>query len=333
MSTPVCKLSVVCPAYDEEAVLPCFHAELCAELGKLGPGYETEILYIDDGSRDQTLPLLRRLALADPRVRYLSLSRNFGNQAAITAGLEYARGDVIITLDSDLQHPPALIPKLLARWREGFDIVLTLRDEEPSLHWWRRTLSAGFYKIMDLFSDTAMRASASDYRLMTRKAVVALLRLQETHRFLRGLVSWLGFPTATVAFIPPERGGGRSKFTLRRLVSFAFDALLSFSRLPIRLPLFAGAACGVLVLLLVGGVLVRMLVTPAATDWTWLTLEITLLLLGGAILTSVGLLGEYVGRIYEQVKARPLYLVKESNTEPVAGAVPFQTRTEDASAA
>jgi glycosyltransferase involved in cell wall biosynthesis len=332
MSTPVCKLSVVCPAFDEEEVLPCFHAELCAELGKLGPGYEVEILYVDDGSRDQTLSLLRRLALADGRVRYLSLSRNFGNQAAITAGLEHARGDVVITLDSDLQHPPALIPKLLARWREGHDIVLTLREEEPSLHWGRRTLSAGFYKIMDLFSDTAMRASASDYRLMTRKVVVALLRLQETHRFLRGLVSWLGFSTATVAFTPPERGGGRSKFTMRRLVSFAFDAMLSFSKLPVRLPLFAGVGSWSLALLLACGALVRLLVTPAATDWNWLTLELTLLLLGGAMLVSVGLLGEYVGRTYEQVKARPLYLVKEAYPDP-AGALPYQTRSEGASAA
>jgi polyisoprenyl-phosphate glycosyltransferase len=330
MSIPVCKISIVCPAFDEDEVLPCFHAELCAVLGKLGPGYEAEILYVDDGSRDQTLPLLRRLALADPRVRYLSLSRNFGNQAAITAGLEHARGDVVITLDSDLQHPPALIPQLLARWREGYEIVLSLRAEEPSLTWWRRTLSAGFYKMMDLFSDTSMQASASDYRLMTRKVVVALLRLQETHRFLRGLVSWLGFPTATVSFTPPERGGGRSKFTLRRLVSFAFDAMLSFSRLPVRLPLFAGLGSALLALVLACGALVRQLVMRAPTDWGWLTLELTLLLLGSALLISVGLLGEYMGRTYEQVKGRPLYLLKETNPEPVAAMLPGPPRAEAA---
>src|SRR5262249_35018054 len=184
------------PAYEEEDVPPAFHAELCTVLDGLGPGYEVEILYVDDGSRDQTLPLLRRLAASDGRVRYLSLSRNFGHQAALTAGMEHASGDVLITMDSDLQHPPAVIPQLLARWREGHDVVVTLREQDPTLGWFKRVSSDAFYRIMRVLSDTEMRTAVADFRLMSRSAAQALVRMPERHRFLRGMVSWLGYPTA-----------------------------------------------------------------------------------------------------------------------------------------
>jgi polyisoprenyl-phosphate glycosyltransferase len=332
MSASICKVSIVCPAYEEEEVLPCFHAELSAELAPLASEYEFEILYVDDGSRDQTLPILRRLAASDARVRYLSLSRNFGHQAALTAGLEHARGDVVISLDSDLQHPPAVIPLLLERYREGYDVVLTLREDDPGLSWTKRQTSALFYKVMRLLSDTEMRAAAADYRLLTRKVVDALLRLHETHRFLRGMVSWLGFPTATVSFAPAPRAAGVSKYTLRRMLGFALDALVSFSRLPVRLPLFAGlATCGVAGLL-AGGALVRALFTNAATDWSWLILETTMLVMGGAVLATLGMVGEYIGRTYEQVKGRPLYVVKETSKSTVA-ALPFNAGSQDAAAA
>jgi dolichol-phosphate mannosyltransferase len=318
VTSTIGKLSIVCPAFEEEEVLPAFHAELSAVLGPLEGEWDVEVIYVDDGSRDRTLEAMRRLAAADRRVRYLSLSRNFGHQAALTAGLEAARGDAVITLDSDLQHPPALIPELLRKWREGYEIVLTVRDDDPHLSLFKRLTSRWFYHVMCWLSETEMRAAASDYRLLSRRALDALLQLRETHRFLRGMVNWLGFPMTTVQFTPAERGAGVSKFTLRRMTNFAIDALLSFSKLPLRLSLFLGLA--VLAVGLGYGTygLAHALFAAGPTDGGWLALMAAVHLIGGSILCSLGLVGEYVGRVYEQVKGRPLYLLKERSPEPVA---------------
>jgi dolichol-phosphate mannosyltransferase len=339
MSAAVCKLSVICPAFEEEEVLPRFHAELCAALARLRGEFEIEILYVDDGSRDRTLAVLRRLAAGDARVRYLSLSRNFGHQAALTAGMEHARGDVVITLDSDLQHPPELIPVLLERWRQGHDVVLTLRRDDPRLGRFKRLTSWAFYRLMHWLSDTEVRAAASDYRLLSRRALDALLRLQETHRFLRGMVNWLGFPTATVPFEPASRGAGVSKYTFRRMLAFAADGMLSFSKLPLRLTLAGGALLFLVGLGYATGAVLAALLGVSA-NWGYHALLVVLLLVGGAILGALGVVGEYVGRVYEQVKARPLYLVKEAS--PPAGAAqpapdpvarPHRSWPEEASAA
>ena len=310
--TTIRRLSVVCPAYEEEEVLPRFHAELCGVLAGLESEYEIEIVYVDDGSRDGTLAYLRSLAANDPRVRYLSLSRNFGHQAALTAGLEHATGDLIVSLDSDLQHPPELIPTLLQRWKEGFDIVLTLREDDPRLGYFKRLSSAGFYKAMRYLSDTEVRMAASDFRLMTRKAVEGLLRLHETHRFLRGMVNWLGFPTATVPFQPATRGGGVSKYTLRRMANFAVDAMLSFSKVPLRLSGLVGA-CFIILGAIFGVVAALQMVFTNAGALNGALVLTAVFVVGGCTLCSLGIVGEYVGRIYDQVKARPLYVLKEAS--------------------
>jgi dolichol-phosphate mannosyltransferase len=294
-------------------------------LAALGPQYGVEILYIDDGSRDGTLDFIRQLAAADSRVHYLSFSRNFGQQAALTAGMNYARGDVIITLDADLQHPPAVIPQLLAKWREGCDIVLTFREDDPRLGWLKRMTSRAFNKVMRWLSDTEVRSAASDYRLLSRKAVDALAQLHETHRFLRGMVSWLGFRTATVAFFPALRGAGITKYTVRRMSALAIDAVLSFSKVPLRLSLLLGVVATLIGMGYGTATVLQALVTTGSTQWLYHLLLVTLLLLGGAILCGLGIVGEYVGRIYEQVKARPLYLLKEVSTE-LASAVTERSR-------
>jgi dolichol-phosphate mannosyltransferase len=306
-------VSVVCPVFDEEQVLPHFHAELCDVLAGLAAEYDFEVLYIDDGSRDGTLGLVRALAAADPRVRYLSFSRNFGQQAALTAGMEHARGDAVITLDADLQHPPAVIPELLRRWQDGCDVVLTLRREDPRLGWFKRATSRAFNRLMHWLSETEVRAAASDYRLLSRRAVAALLRMRETHRFLRGMVGWLGFRTATVPFFPAGRGGGVTKYSVRRLAGLAIDAMLSFSKVPLRLSLGLG---GVVLLLALGHAALlagRGLAAAGPTDWPYHLLLLTVLFLGGCLLCGLGVVGEYVGRVYEQVKARPLYLLREAS--------------------
>jgi dolichol-phosphate mannosyltransferase len=313
------KISIVAPAYEEQEALPFFHEELLRVVNGLGKEYEVEILYVDDGSRDGTLSLLQSWAGSDPRVRYLSFSRNFGHQAAVTAGLEHARGAAVITLDSDLQHPPELIPVMLDKWRLGFDVVATVRGEDPNLSWFKRNSSRAFYKVMGLLSDTEVRPAAADFRLMSRRVVRELLRLRESHRFLRGLVQWLGFRTAEIHFQPAPRAGGRSKFTLRRLVAFACDALVSFSRLPLRLPLALGAVAVVAGLVQGVGAVVRSLLAPAAGDGLTLFLLSSLYLMGGALLCGLGVVGEYVGRIYEEVKGRPLYVLKETEADSRGG--------------
>jgi dolichol-phosphate mannosyltransferase len=316
MAEDVSRLSVVCPAYQEEEVLPHFHRELSAVLDCLGEHYEVEVIYVDDGSRDRSLKVIKELAQRDARIRYLSLSRNFGHQAALTAGLEHARGDVVITLDSDLQHPPALLPVLLERWRKGFDIVLTIRQDDPRLGIFKRWTSRWFYRVMGLLSDTDIRLAAADYRLMSRQAVDALLQLRETHRFLRGMVQWLGFRVAEVPFQPATRQAGVSKYTFRRMVNFAVDGIFSFSKVPLRLAVVFGFLAVFLSLLFAGGTAVRWCLTGFSGAMGWAAVLISLHFLGGCILLALGIVGEYVGRIYDQVKGRPLYLLKDKSPEP-----------------
>ncbi len=332
MAAPRYKLSIVCPAFEEEEVLPRFHTELRAALAPLESEYDIEILYIDDGSRDGTLAYLRLLAAGDARIRYLSFSRNFGQQAALTAGMEHARGDAIITLDSDLQHPPSLIPALVEQWRKGHDIVLTYREDDPRLSYFKRLSSRAFNAVMHWLSDTPVSSAASDYRLLSRQAVDALMRLHEKHRFLRGMVNWLGFRTTTVAFHPASRGAGATKYTLRRMLALAVDAMLSFSKLPLRLPLLMG-----LLLIALGGVIGAILLARSLLGADFGVLQLTLIslfLIGGAILCGLGIVGEYVGRIYEQVKGRPLYLLKETSAQLPALPLGLQgTRRGDRDAA
>ena len=314
-------ISLVCPAYCEEEVLPLFHAALVRGIEPLAAEYDLEIVYVDDGSSDGTLEVLRRLAADDSRVRYFALSRNFGQQAALTAGLEHARGDVVVSLDTDLQHPPRVIPELVARWRSGFDVVHTIRADDLRLSWFKRTSSRLFYRVLGSCSDLDVRAGASDFRLLSRRAVDAVLRMRESHRYMRGMVQWLGFRSSEVHFQPDARGAGVSKYTLRRLVSLALDGLLSFSPVPYRMTVSAG----------LGVTAVSCMASIAAVlglvGWNEPVGRVGAIALGamhavaGAILLAAGMLGEYVFRIYEQAKDRPVYLIGETNADAADGAV------------
>lgn len=306
------RVSIVCPAYQEEDVLPIFHLELTAVLETLESEYVFEIIYVDDGSSDGTLPVLREMARSDSRIRYRSLSRNFGHQAALTAGLDIARGDVVISMDSDLQHPPALIPTLLRKYRTGYDVVLTIRGEDERLGWFKRASSRLFYRVMNRLSDVDIRAAASDFRLLSRRAVRALGQMRERHRFLRGMVQWLGFPTTEVQFAPDERRAGVSKYTFTKMLNLAKDGLFSFSRLPLKLSSYVGLACLVLGVLHSTGLLAQSLWGSSGGS-TSAYLVLAAHLLGASVLFGLGVLGEYVGRIYEETKGRPLYLVKDES--------------------
>ena len=313
MSTSLPRLSIVCPAYQEEEVLPRFHAVLSDMLAGLAEDYQVEVVYVDDGSTDGTLGVLRQLAATDSRVRYLSLSRNFGGQAAFTAGLEHATGDVVVSMDSDLQHPPSFVPTLLEGWKQGYDVVLTERIDSSDTTWIKRISSSGFYWLLSFISDRDANHSASDFRLLARPALDALLSMRESHRYLRGMVNWVGFRVTNVTFQVAPRAGGHSRYTFGRLVRLASDAIVSFSSLPLRLPLFPGLASLGLGLLYGIGALIAGLIAGGLSLWPVHLLLSVMLVLGGMILCSLGVLGEYTGRIFEQVKQRPVYLLKESN--------------------
>lgn len=306
------KLSIVCPAYQEEEVLPLFHAELTATLKSLSE-YELEIIYVDDGSRDRTLDVLRGIARADSRVRYLSLRRNFGHQAALTAGLEHAGGDAIVSLDSDLQHPPALIPELVARWQAGFDVVITIRAEDQRLSWFKRTSSRLFYRLLAKCSEIEVRPAASDFRLLSRPALTALLKLREPHRYIRGMVQWIGFRTTEVPFQPESRRAGVSKFTLRKMVRFALDGLLSFSPVPMRAAATGAlAVTGTSWLLSMLAAVVAAPIEEPATRMAVLGLT-AVHAVAATSFTCAGVLGEYLLRTYDEAKKRPEYVVKEAS--------------------
>ena len=307
-------LSVVAPAFNEEASLPAFHEALTRFLVTVRDELDVEILYVDDGSTDATPVILTRLALNDPRVRFVRLSRNFGHQAALTAGLEHARGDVVVTLDADLQHPPAVIRDLLARWREGNDVVVTLREDGRSAGWSKRLTSRLFYVAMRWCSGMDVRPAAADFRLLSRRAVNALLRMPERHRFLRGMVHWLGLPTADVRFTAPARFAGRSKYTLVRMVRLARDGLLSFSRIPLHAALLLA---GSLLLVSFLGTTAAWLLCQPAGPVGWLLLA----LIGGVHLAGAGgwvalvAFSEYLARVHEQVLGRPLYVVRQTSDD------------------
>jgi dolichol-phosphate mannosyltransferase len=303
-------LSIVCPAYEEEQVLGAFHAALSDAIAPLVVHFQIEIVYVDDGSSDRTFDVIRDLAKNDSRVRGLSLSRNFGHQAALSAGLANARGDAIVMLDTDMQHPPTLIPALVDQWRSGFDVVQTIRADDSKLSWFKRISSRFFYRVMGYFSDVEIRPAAADFRLMSRRALDALLQMGESHRFLRGMVRWLGFRVAEIPFEPQARQAGVSKYTLRKMLRLAFDGLYSFSRAPLRLAVTAGFAATCLSLL------ASLLYTWAHGGGMLFTcLLLAVHLVPAALFAAIGVVGEYVWRIHEECKRRPLYVVKAETPE------------------
>jgi glycosyltransferase involved in cell wall biosynthesis len=315
MPTGMPLVSIVCPAFEEEEVLPFFHQELCAVLGRLQGRFEAEIIYVDDGSRDRTLEVMRGLAAADPRACYLSLSRNFGKEAAMTAGLEHARGEAVILIDTDLQHPPALIPTLLDKWQAGAEVVVTVRGDAPDMGLLKRLTSRLFYRLLGWLSEMEVRVGAPDFRLLSRRAVDSLLQMRETHRFLRSQMQWLGFPSAEVAFQAAMRRAGTTKYNVRRLIKLAADALVSSSTLPLRLATLLGATLAGGSLLYAVYALFRELFFLQGFDAGLAWMLFSIYFVGGCVLGGLGIVGEYVGRIYEQVKGRPIYVLKEASPE------------------
>ncbi|MBF0424084.1 MAG: glycosyltransferase family 2 protein [Magnetococcales bacterium] len=310
--TPSPLLSVVIPLYNEEDNVAELYRRLHAVLTRMGQAYE--LVLVDNGSIDHTLPMLKDLHRQDPCVRYLSLSRNYGHQGGLVAGLHHASGDIVISMDGDLQHPPELIPELVAKWRQGFDVVFTLKREDPSQSPIRHRINRLFYGLVSRLSGLDLTGGQSDFRLMNRRALDALNSLPEYGKFLRGLSHWIGFRQTGVVFDVDARFAGQSKFRFRELYRFALNGLFSFSVFPLRVFTIIGSIIAVLSLLQVIYALVRtfyfmIIGTPVVAGYP--TLVTGIFLLGGIQLIGIGLLGEYLGRVLDEVKQRPLYIVRE----------------------
>lgn len=302
------KISFVVPVFNEEENIHEFYRRLTQVMAPLP--YDYEILFIDDGSKDRTSQLIRELAEKDPNVQGYVFARNFGHQLALTCGLDQSTGDAVISMDGDLQHPPEMVPELLKKWEEGFEIVQTVRKATEDATWFKNITSRLYYKLINSMSEVGITPGGSDFRLMDRKAVDALNRFRERARFIRGMVNNLGFRYTTLEFVAPPRFAGHSKFNLRKMLRFALDGITAFSRVPLRLALYVGCIAGLGSILLIGHVIyVKYIIQDAVPGWT--TLAAAEFFLGGVELIGIGIVGEYVGRIFDEVKQRPLYIIRE----------------------
>jgi glycosyltransferase involved in cell wall biosynthesis len=302
-------LSVVVPCYNEEEVLHETHRRLVDVLARL-EDLDFEVVYVDDGSRDQTPSILRQLQAEDDRVRVLRFSRNFGHQLAVTAGVDHASGDAVVLIDADLQDPPEVILEMVAQWREGYHVAYGVRTDRPGESVFKLWTAKAFYRLMNRMSDTEIPLDTGDFRLMDRRVVGALGSMPERDRFVRGMVSWVGFRQIAVPYQRAPRLAGESKYPLYKMLRFALDGIASFSVAPLRLATWMGFTVSGLALLgIVYALALRLFTSNWITGWT--AIFISVLFLGGIQLISLGIIGEYVGRIYGEVKRRPLYLVNE----------------------
>jgi dolichol-phosphate mannosyltransferase len=303
------ELTVIVPCFNEAPVVHRFTAELVEVLERLDPGWR--VCFIDDGSTDATLERLNEIAAHDGRIRVYSLSRNFGHQIALSAGLDVTVGSPVVMMDADLQHPPALIPEMVALWRSGYDVVSAVRQETADATWFKRVTANTFYWLINRFGETPIVPGAADFCLLSVRAHQAICSMPERHRFLRGMVSWIGFNRTYVPFQAPSRTAGESKYTTLKMVSLAVDALFSFSAAPMRMATRFGLA------LLVPGALYFLYILlryVALDDFVrgWGSLIGTLMIIGGVQLIFIGMVGEYLARIFEESKHRPLYFFKQT---------------------
>jgi glycosyltransferase involved in cell wall biosynthesis len=299
-------ISVVAPAYNEQEVLTEFYRRVSAVLAGLGCEYE--IVLVNDGSRDNTLTLMHGLRAQDPHVSVVDLSRNFGKEIALSAGLDHTKGEVVIVLDSDLQDPPELIPQMLDVWRQGYDVVYGMRAVREGETWFKKTTAKYFYRLIKQVSRVDIPKDTGDFRLMSRRAVQALSTLREEHRFMKGLFAWVGFPSQPIMYRRDPRAAGETKWNYWKLWNFALEGITSFTVAPLKVATYAGLAVATLSLLYAAFVIWKALMFSDPVRG-YSSLMAVILFLGGVQLISVGLLGEYVGRIFNEVKRRPLYLV------------------------
>ncbi|WP_322791579.1 glycosyltransferase family 2 protein [Bellilinea sp.] len=317
------KVDLVIPVYNEEEAIAAFHRRLRAVIDPLP--YSFTILYVNDGSKDATAERLTEIAADDRRVTVIELSRNFGHQAALTAGLDHSRGDFVISLDGDGEHPPEMIPQMMQLALNGYEVVLTQRVEGQQAGWFKRWTSDAFYRWLNRLSNTRILPGSGDFRLLSRKAADALCQMREYQRFLRGMVAWMGFQTVILPYSPAQRIAGHSKYSLRKMLKLAADALFSFSLAP----LFIGISLGGVFLLLALIEVIYVLsfwVTNRQDTLApgWSSLMFVLLVVGGVLMITLGIIGVYVGFIFQEVKRRPIYFVRRILSSSEESASPHE---------
>ncbi|WP_425060692.1 putative glycosyltransferase [Sporomusa carbonis] len=308
-------ISVVVPVFNEQENIDNFYREVIKQMEQLA--YRFELIFIDDGSSDATPLILERLANADRRVRALILARNFGHQVALTCGLDHAEGDAVITMDGDMQHPPEMLSQLIAKWEEGFQVVQTVRINTEGVSWFKNFTSGMFYKLMNAMSNIKVTEGGSDFRLLDKQVVKSFRRFRERARFIRGMISDIGYRQAKIEFVAPKRFAGKSKFSLKKMLHFALDGITAYSKTPLRLAFYIGMALGFSsIVLTLHVVYIKLFTTEAVPGWA--TISASILLLGGLQLVGLGIIGEYVGRIFEEVKQRPLYWLRAELSQNAA---------------
>jgi dolichol-phosphate mannosyltransferase len=315
-------LSVVAPVCNEEATINEFYARVRAAL----EGINFELVLVDDGSTDGSAAALDLLAAEDPRVRVVYLSRNFGHQTALTAGLDHARGDAVVMLDADLQDPPELIPRMLDHWLSGTDVIYAVREQREGESKFKLATARWFYRLFDALAQVELQHNSGDYRLLDRRALDALLSMRERNRFLRGMTVWVGYTQAAVPYRRDARYAGETKYTLTRMLRFSLDAIMSFSDRPLQLATLLGFLISTLAFVAIPLVIVLRITGSYLPGFGSITIAV--LLLGGIQLIAIGIIGEYVGRIYDEVKGRPLYLVRARRNMPGHEEAPLPTGRE-----
>lgn len=301
-------ISVIVPCYNEEDVLHATHERLTSVLAGMS-WLDYELIFINDGSHDDTQVILAQLQRVDPHIRVVLLSRNFGHQIAVTAGLEEASGDAVVIIDADLQDPPEVIPQMVQLWRDGNDVVYGLRTNRKGESRFKLWTAKVFYRLINRMSETKMPFDAGDFRLLDRRVVQVINEMPERARFLRGMVSWAGFRQVSLPYERAARHAGSSKYPLTKMVSFAMDGIISFSLVPLKIAIWTGFLA---IWIAVAGIIIAIVDRFMGKNLRgWTSLFVAVLFMGGVQLVSLGILGEYLGRIYTEVKRRPLYVVQE----------------------
>jgi len=302
-------LSVVVPVYFEEAVIEEFYRRTRAVMQSLSETYACELIFVNDGSTDRTLEILLHLASGDPTLHIIDLSRNFGHQYAISAGIESARGDAVVLIDADLQDPPEVIPRMIECWQAGNQVVYGVRETRAGESHFKRWSAAFFYRVLQQLSDTKIPLDTGDFRLLDRAVVDVLLQMPEYHRYLRGLISWMGFRQLGLPYARDIRYAGETKYSLAKMLKLAMDGITGFSDKPLFLVGYLGFTITLITLVLIIWEILNKLLHPHASVWGWTSLLVVILFLGGVQMMSIGLIGQYIGRIYTETKRRPLYIV------------------------
>jgi len=304
------KISIVIPAYNEEGNLSIIHGEIKKVFLNL-PDYDYEIIYVNDGSRDATQKTLEEISSNCPKLKYLEFSRNFGHQNAVKAGMDYADGNAVISMDADMQHPPTIIPDMIKKWEEGYDVVYTIRKYSKNISFFKRKTSDFFYHILSSLSDVELEKGSSDFRLLDASVIDVIRKTGETDIFLRGLVKWIGFKQYSIDFVAADRFSGSSKYSLGKMIKFAFTGITAFSVKPLYLAAYLGFFFSFLSLLYIPYVIYAFINKTEISGWA--SILMTVVFFGGIQLIILGILGIYMGKIFKQIKERPNYIIRSKN--------------------